>query len=137
MANGYVVLNDGMVVIVKWDGEVSYEEILAHDARRRNDTSIRPGAVMLVEARSADFDTTPEQAMELSKLLAKSNQKKRISKYAMLVPDVELSKAKIYEKENLSARLDTIIFSSLTVACKWLGVDYDEILKCLSEMELK
>ncbi len=137
MANGYSVLNDGTVVIIKWQGYSSYEEALVFDKRWRADTSIRPGAVILTDARFGAFDTTPQQAIELWELTIKSNHEKGISKHALLVSDVEFPKAKLFEKEILSKGQNIIVFSNITVACKWLGVDYGTVVKCLDEMELK
>ena len=137
MANGYVVLNDGMVVIAKWVGHIPVEELIAHERKRSADSSIKSGAVMLMEARSAVFETTQESACELSELITQSSRQKRISKYAMLVSDEEYQIAKAHERENLTRCLNTIVFSSLTVACKWLGIDFDQARQSMEAMKLE
>ena len=137
MAYGNVVLNDGKFIIIKWQGDVSYEDGLVHYEKWVGDHSIQVGAVILTDARKGIFHNTPEQSVALWNLWTASNRKKRVSKHAVLVSDEEFIKAKEFEKAMLDNRMDTIIFSNLTVACKWLGVDYDQTVKCLSEMDLQ
>jgi hypothetical protein len=52
-----MVLGDGELVLERWTGTVTHEELIAHERAQIRDPAIKPGAVMLVDATLARFET--------------------------------------------------------------------------------
>jgi hypothetical protein len=68
----YVVLNQGALVLEFWTGTISHDEVLAHERRHLSDSSIAPGASVLVDAIRASFETTLEAVHEVTDLYRRS-----------------------------------------------------------------
>jgi len=58
MSVKYAVLDDGKLVIERWVGEISHAELIEHEKQQLNDTSIAQRAVVLADARQAEFPQT-------------------------------------------------------------------------------
>ena len=71
----YVVLNQGALVLEFWTGTISHDEVLAHERRHLSDSSIAPGASVLVDAIRASFETTLEAVHEVTDLYRRSGKK--------------------------------------------------------------
>jgi hypothetical protein len=119
----YVVLNQGALVLELWTGTILHSEILAHERRHLSDSSIVPGASVLVVATNASFETTLELVHEVTDLYRQSVEKLRVGKAAVLVNDSAYDRARLYERQAVDIGVRVILFNSLDVACKWLGID--------------
>ena len=64
----YVALNHGALVFELWTGVISHDELLTHEERHLNDSSIMRGASVLADATHASFETTLENIHEVTDL---------------------------------------------------------------------
>lgn len=139
MPNAYVVLQQGRMVIEKWVGTISHEELISHEADQLNDASIKSGAVCLTDARDAAFLSPPERIHEMFEPQINSEYSAKLSKVALLVSDNSYEKAKVYEKTAEKYNINVIIFSNFDVACRWIGIDpphaKEQIKDLCSEIE--
>lgn len=135
MANKYIVLEGGKFFIEKWEGLISHEELITHEREQLLDDSISHGAVGLVDARSAVFESGDDLANDVIKDYTNPNNKTSISKYAWLVGDESYEKARTLEREMQKCGLSVIVFNDLQTACTWLGKDSKEIQKHLDSIK--
>jgi hypothetical protein len=119
----YIVLNQGALVVEFWTGTISHDEVLAHERRHLSDSSIAPGASVLVDAIRASFETTLEAVHEVTDLYRRSGKKLRVGKSAILVNQLAYDRARVYERQASDCGVTVILFNSLDVACIWLGID--------------
>ena len=130
----YVVLNQGALVLEFWTGTISHDEVLAHERRHLSDSSIAPGASVLVDAIRASFETTLEQVYEVTDLYRRSGKKLRVGKSAILVNQLAYDRARVYERQASDCGVTVILFNSLDVACIWLGIDSQTARKELEKL---
>ena len=123
MPINYVVLNRGNLVLESWTGPISHQQLIAHEKQHLSDPSVNPGASVLADATQASFDTTPEMVHELSDLYQRTCNKLKVGKCALLVSSDTYERATLYAKESQGHGVSVIIFSSIEVACIWLGID--------------
>lgn len=123
MPNTYAVLNGGSVVVEFWTGQVAHDELLAHEQLHLSDPSIKAGASVLVDAERAHFGTTIEEIKEIADLYAQVIGKLKVSRMALLVNKETYERALVFLKEVEGYGVKVIVFSTLDVACTWLGLD--------------
>jgi hypothetical protein len=126
MPNNYVVRNDGNLVFERWIGVITHEELITHEQRQLQDTSIKPGAAVLADAREATFETEAPDVHELSDLYGRSDNPARMGRCALLVNDETYRRAQLFAKQSQQHAITIIIFNALDTACKWLGLDADQ-----------
>jgi hypothetical protein len=124
MPNAYVVLGDGELVLERWTGSVTHEELIAHERAQIRDPAIKPGAVMLVDATRARIETPLEAVHELSDLYADDSER-RIAKCAMLVNGDTYEQAQLFAAQAAKLGMSIIVFNLIDTACLWLGIDRD------------
>ncbi len=119
----YVVINGGRLVIEKWTGVISHDELVSHEREQLQDCSILPGAAVISDCRDAIFKTPPEKVSELSENHNRSGNMTYFSKCAVIVKDEDgFTKARIFAGQIKLFGVNSIVFSSLDVACTWLGL---------------
>lgn len=123
MPNNYAVLNNGSVVVEFWTGQVTQEEVLAHERLHLSDPLVNAGASVLVDAESAHFGTTAEQVKDITALYGQVIGKLKVSRMALLVNKETYERALIFMKEVEGYGVKVIVFNSLDIACTWLGLD--------------
>lgn len=123
MPNNYAVLNDGSVVVELWIGQVTHEELLAHERRHLSDSSIKTGASVLVDAERAHFGTTIDEIKEIADLYGQTVGRLKVGRVALLVNKETYQRALVFLKEVEGYGVKVIVFSTLDVACTWLGLD--------------
>lgn len=123
LPNNYVVLNSGSAVVEFWRGQVTHDELLAHERRHLSDLSVKPGAAVLVDAERAHFGTTVEQIKEIVALYGQVIGKLKVNRMALLVNKETYERALAFLKEVKGYGVKVIVFSTLDVACTWLGLD--------------
>jgi hypothetical protein len=120
----YLTANDGQLVVERWVGAISRAELLSHGKRQREDAAIAPGVKVLVDARLAEFPEADfELAREMSDLNGAAGRQGRTSMCAAIFRGEDFDRAKEWETRARDGGLNVIIFSSLEVACTWLGTD--------------
>jgi len=120
----YVTANDGQLVVERWVGAISHAELTSHGKRQHKDAAIAPGAKVFVDARLAEFpETAFDLARELSDLNGAADRKARTSMCAAIFRGDDFDRAKEWETRARDNGLNVIVFSSLEVACTWLGTD--------------
>jgi hypothetical protein len=133
----YIVLDNGNFYIEVWVGEISHYELIDHEKKLLNDTSISKGASGLVEARTATFsETALDMIYELSDVHGDPNNKTNIARCALLVSSETWPKAKEFEKQASKHGVSIISFNDLDIACGWLGVDHDFVVDHIKKINL-
>jgi hypothetical protein len=120
----YLTANDGQLVVERWVGAISRAELVSHGKRQHQDTGIAPGAKVFVDARLAEFPETGfDLARELCDLNGAADRQSRTSMCAAIFRGDDFDRAKDWETRARANGLNVIVFSSLEVACTWLGTD--------------
>lgn len=122
----YVVSFDGTLVIERWVGSISHAELISHEKKQLQDTSIAPGAAVLVDARNASFSETSYDIIhELSDLHGDPNCETLMRRGAIVIGEDDFNKAKALESQLRQYGIPVIVFSSanMDLACHWLGID--------------
>lgn len=135
MPNAYVVVADGKLVLERWTGTVTHEELIAHERAQIQDPAIKPGAVMLVDATLAHFETPLEAVHELSDL-HRAAAERRVTKCAMLVNNDTYEQAQLFAAQAGKLGVSIIVFSLIGTACLWLGIDRDQTLTQLRSIKI-
>jgi hypothetical protein len=123
MPNHYSVLNDSNLVMEFWMGHVTQQEILAHERRHLNDPLIQPGASVLVDAMQASFESTVDEVKKIAGLYSRVAGRLKVGRVAILVNRDAYERALVFLKEVQGYGVNVIVFSSLDIACTWLGID--------------
>jgi hypothetical protein len=129
-----MALGDGQLVLERWTGTVTHEELIAHERAQIRDPAIKPGAVMLVDATLARFETPLEAVHELSDLYA-GDIERRIAKCAMLVNDDTYQQAQLFAAQAAKLGISIIVFNLIDTAYLWLGIDRDQTLTRLRSIK--
>jgi len=137
MASKYIVADGGRMVIEKWAGNVSSSEIVEHEKAQCMDPSIVQGAVVIVDIRQAIFpEATPESSRNFASLLAQPDNREKFSRFALLVSGKVWETAKVLESETEKLGVRIIAFTDVHVACTWLGLETEKILKGLDSIDI-
>lgn len=137
MPNAYVVLKQGRMVIEKWAGTISHEELISHEADQFHDASIKSGFACLTDARDASFQSPPEKIHEIFEPQTNSEHSAKLSKVALLVSDNSYEKARVYEKLARKYNINVIVFSNFDVACRWVGINPAEANEHLKNIKVE
>lgn len=131
----YIVVDNGNLVIERWEGRISHAELLEHERQQLHDRSIRRRARVLVDAREASFpETTLNGLHELTELYVKLQNKTSTSKCALLVSDQTWPQAKAFETGGERHGVTIITFNDLRTACSWLGIDLPTVRDHLKKL---
>ncbi|HMS86714.1 MAG TPA: hypothetical protein PKD12_24180 [Nitrospira sp.] len=124
MAVTYDVVDDGRVVLQYWSGQVTRDEVVAHEHQHLTDPRITPRASVIVDARQAQFGIAEHEVRDIiDGLYALYPHPLKIKKCALLVNDVTYPLAQAYEASGGKYGLNIVAFHSLDIACTWLGLD--------------
>jgi hypothetical protein len=121
MPNSYVVLDNGTLVVERWTGTVSHDEVIAHERAQIEDRSIKPGAAVLSYAVDASFETHQEDLHQITDLYGRSDI--AMEKCAVVVNDDAYDRAQLFAAQGTGHGVSTVVFNDVESACKWLGVD--------------
>ena len=135
MPNTYAVINDGSMVVEFWTGQVTHDELLAHERRHLSDPLIKAGASVLVDAQRARFGTTEEEIADIAVLYSRVVGKLKVTRMALLVNNETYERALVFMKEVEVYGVKVIIFNSLDIACTWLGLDVNVARKQLQALQ--
>lgn len=135
MPNTYAVINDGSMVVEFWTGQVTHDELLAHERRHLSDPLIKAGASVLVDAQRARFGTTEEEIADIAVLYSRVVGKLKVTRMALLVNNETYERALVFMKEVEGYGVKVIIFNSLDIACTWLGLDVNLARKQLQALQ--
>jgi len=123
MPSCYEVYDQGRTVLELWTGTIAHEEIVTQTRDQLQDGRIAPGASLLVDATRARFETPTELVHEVSAEFARPDRKTSILKHALLVNHDAWDRAQLLAREEEGYGVTTIVFTSLDIACHWLGLD--------------
>ena len=121
MPNSYIVLDSGTLVIERWTGTVTHDELISHERDQIEDRSIKPGAVVLAYAADASFETDPEEVRQLSDLYGRGDI--AMEKCAVVVNDDAYDRAQLFAAQGTGHGVSIVVFNDVEAACEWLGVD--------------
>ncbi|MGE5073030.1 MAG: hypothetical protein ACM3MF_06345 [Anaerolineae bacterium] len=136
MTINYTILDDPQLVLVAWDGLVSWDQWRAHGQRMLGDPAFRAARLQLTDLRSASLDESINEAAlgALRDYLAAQPPPTSQKKIA-IVPDTAWEQAKLVEKIIASLGARPLVFASLSTACTWLGVDTAEVAMQLERLK--
>jgi hypothetical protein len=123
------VLNDGSLIVERWEGTVDRAALLSRAVERCQDGRIRHGAVLFADYRAARLGEITLAALEE---LGGVRRRKHV-RTAVLVHEADWSRARAAEAQVEHEGLEVCCFNLLGVssremieaACQWLGVDPD------------
>lgn len=133
MPNRYAVLDDGALVVERWTGTVTHDELISHERDQIKDKSIRPGAAVLAYAADATFETGRERVHELSDLYGKNDVS--MERCAVVVNDEAYDRAQLFAAQGTGFGVSIVVFNDIDAACKWLAVDPAEIKTRLEQLK--
>lgn len=131
----YVITMDGKIVVERWEGTVTLDELIAHKQQQALNPSIKEGAAVLSDCTRATFQISPDAIGKLSAIDNDPNTKKKITRYAFLVNNDTYDRAQQFSNQVNRDGKSVIIFNSLDVACKWLGIDPMEVHEVIKSAE--
>ncbi len=132
----YEVIENGQVVIEYWSGRVDRHDVEIHSKEHLSDARIVPGASALVEARKAQFGVALEDVSNVvDSLYTNYVGRLKVGKCAVLVNSNTYDLARAYERSASKYGINVIVFHDLDIACKWLGVRVETVLKSLDRMK--
>lgn len=137
MPHSYAVLNNGHVVVEFWTGQVTHDELLAHEQRHLSDPSIKAGAAVLVDAERAQFGTTTDEIKDVVAMYGRAVGRLKVGRMALLVNKDTYQRALVFLKEVEGYGVKVIVFSTLDIACTWLGLDIGVVQKELLALREK
>jgi hypothetical protein len=133
----YAVVNRGRLVIEKWTGIITHNELISHEKEQLEDSSISSGACVLSDCRDAVFETPFNRISEISNHHNRSDNKFYFSKCAVIVKSNKtFTVTRIFTEQIKAFGVNAIVFSSLDVACTWLGISTPETKKVIDNMVL-
>ena len=132
MPNSYVVLDDGALVVERWTGTVTHDELIAHESKQIKDKSIKAGAAVLAYAADASFETGQERVHEVSDLYDRGDLS--MEKCALVVNDDAYDRAQLFAAQGAGFGVSIVVFNDLDDACRWLAVDSAKIKAQLEEL---
>ena len=123
------VLDDGRLIVERWEGTVDREALLARAVERCEDGRIRQGAVLFADYRAARLGEITLAALED---LGGVRRRKHV-RTAVLVHESDWAQARAAEVQVEHEGLEVACFDLLgrssremiEAACQWLGVDPD------------
>jgi hypothetical protein len=121
--NNYVVLDEGDLVLERWSGDVSIDEMVSHENDQLQDERINRGASVLADCTQASLVLSPDQIEVLTAPHANPLKKTSISRYALLLSDESFDTASLVARQVKKYGMTVIAFNSLDIACCWLGID--------------
>ena len=83
----YVIAQEGKVVVERWTGTVSPQELMAHKKQQALDPSIKENASVLSDCTSAVFALSPDDIGRISAMDTGPDKDSKITRYAFLVND--------------------------------------------------
>jgi len=123
----YMVALDGKVVIERWTGTVTGQELMAHKLQQVGDPSIKLGASVLSDCTGAAFAIAPSEIRELSAMDQDPKSTLKVRRYAFLVNNDTYDKARSFSDQINKTGKSAIIFNSLDVAASWLGLEAPQV----------
>jgi len=119
----YALAMDGNVVIERWTGTITYDELMTHKTQQLGDPSIKANASVLSDCTRAVIEIPLGAIDQLSEIDNHADRSSKISRYAFLLnPDVYDRAQRFADRVSQSGKR-VLIFNRLDAACKWLGLD--------------
>jgi len=119
----YEIAMDGMLVVERWTGTVTHDELMTHKKNQVRDPSIKAGASVLSDCTRAVFSISLDAVNELADMETDAHNKTKIRRYAFLVNDDVYNRAQQFARRVENYGVIVIPFNSLDIACTWLGID--------------
>ena len=132
MPINYMVVNQGLLVVERWQGFITLAEHAATRERQLADDNLAPQTSLLLDAQSATLEAL--DGMALGQAPMEPFLTNRFSRCALIV------KLHFYEPAaRMAQRLTaqgtaSIAFVSLSIACTWVGLDVERAVRLFSQM---
>ena len=121
-------------MLEKWDGQFSMQDLMQMDPSLREGLSFDRPIRVLVYAVSARFDVTDDGLVEYAGAFEDLISDPSLLSLALFVAPEQLGDAKFLAGQFRSMGGRCMAFSSVTVACAWLGVELAHAMDVLRTM---
>ncbi len=136
MPGDYMLLNQGQIAVEYWEGQITYDMLMANEQAISSDPDIQKGSIYLVDMRKATTDVTMEQVREIADVTIHGEYGIRYSKAAIVCTEnLTFTQSQMYELSVCQHGLSIITFTSLPIACRWLNVDIDMIEHAIEKLQ--
>ncbi len=122
--------------VVLWDGVVTADAFLAHVRRLSGDADWPPPKRLhLSDLRAASLDVSMDEAIiEKAAEIYGTHQDKIAGMKVAIVAGEPFNKAVLFERAIARYGATAIVFNFPDTACKWLGVDHEEVKRTLQQL---
>jgi hypothetical protein len=127
MACKSLVLSGGTVVLERWTGLVTHEELLAHNRNLVQDPSIARAASVIADCRAAQILIPTGRLHEIADIHEGPAGERKIARFAFLVAADVYDLAQQFVGDVARHGVTAIVFTSLDVACQWVGIDPKDV----------
>ncbi len=137
MSIDYITKPDKKLIIVAWDGMIKLGEWQEHLSRMFTDPDFASAKMQLTDIRFSFVDPliTDEEIRGIVEFMALQRNKIAGKKLAIVVGQ-EWIKAKLVERLLQPLMTAPIVFTDLTTACMWLGLDAVDVGNEIKQMRL-
>jgi hypothetical protein len=128
MTIAYTVIPERQLVLVAWDGIVSLDQWRTHIVRMLGDPGYQAARLQLSDVRTASLDKTIDDAAlhEMAEHIDGWRPVIAQKKIAIL-PGTDWDRAKVFEGLIAGLGARPLVFTNLSTACTWLGVNVGEV----------
>jgi hypothetical protein len=132
MPISYAVLNQGQLVVERWQGLITLDEHNANHQRQQADSTIAAQAALLVDAQSAILDALDTNGSWPTP--TPPFYQNRFSRCAIIVRTNLYDAAARIAQQLTAQGTSAIVFVNLPIACTWIGLDLGRAMKQLAEL---
>jgi hypothetical protein len=122
--------------VVLWDGVVTADAFLAHVRRLSADADWPPPKRLhMSDLRAASLDVSMDEAtIEKAAEIYGTHQDKIAGMKVAIVAGKSFNKAVVFERVISHYGATAIVFNFPDTACKWLGVNHEEVKRTLQQL---
>ncbi|MDX1740979.1 MAG: hypothetical protein R3178_06780 [Rhodothermales bacterium] len=131
----YTIERNGELVLERWHGVVSPDEILGQKDVLLREDGISEGATVLSDCRDAEFVISQEAVELFAKAEGNVAGETRIKRYGFLVRDDVYNQAQFFSEKVKQFGVTSIVFNSFEVASKWVGLSAEELDGLMSRLD--
>jgi hypothetical protein len=126
------------LALVVWDGLITWDEWRQHLQRMLVDREYAPMQSQITDLRYSTISPSisNKEIQAMIDMVADQRENLSLTRVAIVAGD-EWIKPKLAEVGLQSLSITPIIFSDLSVACQWLGLQEAEISKDLQQIRIK
>jgi hypothetical protein len=131
----YTIERGGDLILERWYGVVSPDEILGQKQVLLQDDGVAEGATVLSDCRDAEFVISQEAVDLFAKAEGDVIGETRIKRYGFLVNDDVYQQAQFFSQKVKQFGVTAIVFNSLEVAGTWVGLSLQVLVDLMNGLQ--